>query len=237
MSAEFWMVVGAAAAAGLFFCGHLWRQAAGRANELESKLADQIDRAKQFAADLSKESQTRKRLSEELATFRNRADKVKRRKAKTTDQPLGTSARIRDHEAEAERFRLERDSAVSERDVLSDAISDLESQLAKSAQAWERATAPSITSSPMPTSEPSGEESALRKAQDELVSSRDRVVNLEEELEIGRLAEARIRKRMSNQEILYASVRAELEVKKDRLRTQEEQIQRLQALKVAVIDS
>jgi hypothetical protein len=31
-------------------------------------------------------------------------------------------------------------------------------------------------------------------------------------------------------------MRAELDVKKDRLRTQEEQLQRLQALKVAVID-
>ena len=46
----------------------------------------------------------------------------------------------------------------------------------------------------------------------------------------------RLRKRVDNQERLYASVRAELEVKKDRLRTQEEQIQRLEALKVAVAD-
>ena len=41
---------------------------------------------------------------------------------------------------------------------------------------------------------------------------------------------------MSNQEQLYASVRSELDVKKDRLRAQEEQIQRLQALKVAMSD-
>jgi hypothetical protein len=45
-----------------------------------------------------------------------------------------------------------------------------------------------------------------------------------------------MRKRMSNQEQLYASIRAELDVKKDRLRTQEEQLQRLQALKVSVVD-
>lgn len=231
------MVIGAAAAAGIFFCGRLWRQAAGRANELESKLAIQIDRAKQFAADLSKETQTRKRFSEELATLRKRADKVKRRKAKTPDQPLGTSARIRDHEAEAERFRFERDRAVSERDVLAESISDLESQLAKSAQALERATVRSITPSPTPTSEQARSESALGAAKIESASSRERVAKLEEELEIGRLAEVRMRKRMSNQELLYASVRAELDVKKDRLRTQEEQLQRLQALKVAVIDS
>jgi chromosome segregation ATPase len=231
------MVVGAAAAAGIFFCGHLWRQSVGRANELESKLAVQIDRAKQFAADLSKETQTRKRLSEELAFFRKRADKVKRRKAKTPDQPLGTSARIRDHEAEAERFRFERDRAVSERDALAQSISDLESQLAKSAKALERATTPATTPSPSPAIEQSGAESALGDARNDLTSSRERVAKLEEEVEMGRLAEARMRKRMNNQEILYASVRAELDVKKDRLRTQEEQLQRLQALKVVVIDS
>ena len=61
-------------------------------------------------------------------------------------------------------------------------------------------------------------------------------VSRTEELGIARGTEARMRKRMSNQEQLYASLRAELDVKKDRLRTQEEQLQRLQALKVAVID-
>ena len=44
----------------------------------------------------------------------------------------------------------------------------------------------------------------------------------------------RMRKRVTNQEQLYASLRAELDVKKDRLRTQEEQIQRLQALQAAI---
>ena len=59
---------------------------------------------------------------------------------------------------------------------------------------------------------------------------------MEEALAESREAQARMRKRMANQEQLYASVRSELEVKKDRLRTQEEQIQRLQALEVVVAD-
>jgi chromosome segregation ATPase len=230
------MVIGAASIAGLLFCGHLWRRVSRRAIDLESALADQINRAKQVAADLSKESQTRKRLSEELATFRKRADKTKRRKARTPEQPLGTSARIRDHEAEAERFRLERDRAASERDVLAESVVDLESRLAISARALERASEPADTMTPAPSSQGSVTESTSDKAQSELASSRERVAKLEDELKLGRLTEARMRKRMSNQEQLYASVRAELDVKKDRLRTQEEQLQRLQALKVAVID-
>ncbi len=53
---------------------------------------------------------------------------------------------------------------------------------------------------------------------------------------LARQTEARMRKRMDNKEQLYASLRAELDVKKDRLRTQEEQMQRLQALKAAVLE-
>ena len=62
------------------------------------------------------------------------------------------------------------------------------------------------------------------------------VKQLEQALTAARETESRMRKRMSNQEQLYASLRSELEVKKDRLRTQEERIQRLQALEVAVAD-
>ncbi len=69
-----------------------------------------------------------------------------------------------------------------------------------------------------------------------MASALEREKKLQSELEIARQSDLRVRKRMSNQEMLYASLRAELDVKKDRLRTQEEQLQRLQALKVAVID-
>jgi predicted nucleic acid-binding Zn-ribbon protein len=69
-----------------------------------------------------------------------------------------------------------------------------------------------------------------------LGQSRERIEKLEGERKAASQTEARLRKRIDNQEQLYASLRGELEAKKDRLRTQEEQLQRLQALKVAVLD-
>jgi len=68
----------------------------------------------------------------------------------------------------------------------------------------------------------------------ELGEATELVAKMTEELKLAKETELRTRKRMNNQEQLYASVRAELDVKKDRLRTQEEQIQRLQAMKVVV---
>ena len=67
-----------------------------------------------------------------------------------------------------------------------------------------------------------------------LVEARERIGKLESELSISKESEIRMRKRMANQEQLYASIRAEIEVKKDRLRAQEEKIQRLEALSAAV---
>ena len=62
----------------------------------------------------------------------------------------------------------------------------------------------------------------------------ERIGKLQGQLELAKQSEVRMRKRMSNQEQLYASIRSELEVKKDRLRAQDERIQRLEALGVAL---
>jgi len=76
----------------------------------------------------------------------------------------------------------------------------------------------------------------MNELQASLVQARARIEELSAEVEAARRTELRLRKRADNQEQLYASVRGELEVKKDRLRTQEEQLQRLRALKVAVLE-
>ncbi|MBW2496839.1 MAG: hypothetical protein JRF61_06150, partial [Deltaproteobacteria bacterium] len=64
----------------------------------------------------------------------------------------------------------------------------------------------------------------------------ERLSELEGQLDEARTNEARLRKRIARQEELYAALRGELEVKKDRLRAQTEQIERLQALKVTVVE-
>ena len=67
-----------------------------------------------------------------------------------------------------------------------------------------------------------------------LAEATERISKLESELELAKQSEFRLRKRMANQEQLYASIRAELEVKKDRVRAQEEKIQRLEALSAVI---
>ena len=230
LSAEGWMVIGVGVIAAFLVLAQLWRRAEGRVAELEIEAARFAAKAKRLGADLTNEARARRRQSEELAGLRKRADKTKRRKLKGGDQPLGTSQRIRDHESEVERVGLERDGAIAERKSLETSLADLELRLAASARALEAATAQPVVEVSI---EPA---TALDEARGELASSRERVSKLESELELARQTEARVRKRMGNQEILYASLRAELDVKKDRLRTQEEQLRRLQALKVAVID-
>jgi hypothetical protein len=49
-----------------------------------------------------------------------------------------------------------------------------------------------------------------------------------------RKAKARLKKKVETQDLLYTSLRSELDVKKDRLRAQQEVIERLQALEVAL---
>lgn len=228
LNANIWLAIGVIV--GGFLLVRLWRKAEDRVVRLEEEAETLTTEGKQLAASLSKETQARKRLSDELASLRNKADKAKRRQAKTVDRPLGTTARIRDHESQIERIELERDKARSEREALAHDAARLEIQLAASQRALEEASAPR----PKPIA--SELENTLERVNSELASSRERVGKLNEELELVRQSESRMRKRMNNQEQLYASLRAELDVKKDRLRTQEEQLQRLQALKVAVID-
>ena len=228
LSGEIWL--GLVAIAAVLILARWWRTAEGRVARLELEAEALVAKYKELAAGFSKQTQDRKRLAEELTTLRNKTDKAKRRQSRTLDQPLGTTARIRDHEAQVERVELERDRVKSEREDLAKEVIRLEARLETSALALAEA------SQPRPKPIPSQIELALDRAQAELATSREELAKRNDELGIAQQTEARMRKRMSNQEQLYASMRAELDVKKDRLRTQEEQLQRLQALKVAVID-
>jgi chromosome segregation ATPase len=227
-SGEIWLA--GVAIAGVLVLARLWRTAEGRVAGLQAETEALTVEGKQLGARLSKQTQARKRQAEELATLRKKADKANRRQSKPVDQPLGTTARIRDHEAQVERVELERDRANSEREELARQVARLETRLEASARALEEATAP------LPTAIANQAETSLERAQAELAASHEQRTKLRDELGIAQQTEARMRKRMNNQDQLYASLRAELDVKKDRLRTQEEQLQRLQALKVAVID-
>ncbi len=218
----------------------MWRSAEARASLLSADKEKLVGDREELTARLSREVQARKKQSGELAAQRKRVDKAKKRKAKgVPDLPLGTASRIGDLEDQIERVERERDRSRAEREQLAQQVAQLEARVEFSARAAEAASAAkleAVTAVSAAESDAPVSGSGLEAVRAELSESRERASKLAEELEVAKQAEVRMRKRMNNQERLYASIRAELDVKKDRLRAQEEKIQRLQALKVAVAD-
>jgi colicin import membrane protein len=226
------VVTAVAALAGL---GGAWRAAAGRARSLRAELDAALDRADGLATELEQTSRVRKRQAEELAELRHRSEKARRRRSRTNEPPLGTAARMRDQEERVARVERERDRAEragerarAEAESLADEVKRLGARLDEAGIALEAARAA--------PPETAAVEQTLGTVRAALEASEERARTLEQTLAARDASEARLRKRIQNQEQLYASLRAELEAKKDRLRTQEEQLQRLQALKVAVLD-
>ncbi|MGB0620844.1 MAG: hypothetical protein ACPGVZ_15380 [Myxococcota bacterium] len=199
--------------------GELWRRAEARVALAEDHAETLRTEREELTARLSRERQTRTQQGEELTALRKRVDKAKKRSARAekgaADLPLGTAARVADLESQIERAERERDRGRAEREQLAAQVANLEARL----EVARRPAAPIAT---VPDEGPG------------LAEATERISKLESELELAKQSELRIRKRMVNQEQLYASIRAELEVKKDRLRAQEEKIQRLEALSAAI---
>ena len=202
----------------------LWRRAEARIVAQEEALEGLRSERESLTAGLSRERRARTEQGEELATLRKRVDKAKKRSARAekgaADLPLGTASRIADLEAQIERVERERDRSRAEREQLAAQVGNLEARL-------EVARRPAQPAAPPAT--PDAEREAAR-----LAEAVERVDKLENQLELAKQSEVRMRRRMATQEQLYASIRAELDVKKDRLRAQEEKIQRLEALSAAV---
>ena len=228
MSSGEWILIVASlmAIAGI---AYLWRASEARAAQLSAANGKLESEREDLKVRLARESQARKKQADELAIHRKRADKIKKRETRTSpEQPLGTASRIADLESELGRALRERNQSQLEREQLASQIAKLEARIEVSARAAEVARA-----TPVVTVEPPADPDQEALAA-QLAERTERLGKLESELDEAKIAASRMRKRMSNQEQLYASVRAELDVKKDRLRTQEEQIQRLQALKASV---
>ena len=202
----------------------LWRRAEARVVAQEEALEGLRSERESLTAGLSRERRARTEQGEELATLRKRVDKAKKRSARAekgaADLPLGTASRIADLEAQIERVERERDRSRAEREQLAAQVGNLEARL-------EVARRPAQPAAPPAT--PDAEREAAR-----LAEAVERVDKLEDQLELAKQSEVRTRRRIATQEQLYASIRAELDVKKDRLRAQEEKIQRLEALSAAV---
>jgi chromosome segregation ATPase len=211
----------------------LWRAADGSRRALEASLEEAEGAREELRNKLLREADGRKRQSEELAELRRKADKARRRSARgekgSGDRPVGTATRMADLEERLTLVERERDRARAECARLESEALRREAEFAAARRAAESA-AVAAEKKPIPAAPPAVSDSSLVEGLEA------RVTELGAALEAAQQNEARLRKRMTNQEQLYASIRAELEVKKDRLRAQEERIHRLEAFRVAIAD-
>jgi predicted nucleic acid-binding Zn-ribbon protein len=209
-----------------------------RARALGVELAEgEIDREKlrgelaASRAQLEKASAKARQRGDELGELRKKLDKQKRRAAPAKGTaPAAGAARVGELEQELETARQARDAAREEATGLSAELSRLRAQLA------ERATPPPAAVEAQPAETPllvNDAITALQRRVDEAEQARGAA---QAELVEARKQTERLKGKARTQEVLYASIRSELEAKKDRLRTQQEELERLQALKVAVID-
>ena len=213
--------------------GWLWRKADAARSDLEASVAELVQSLDALQTKLARETEGRKRQAEELSDFRRRADKARRRSSRSQkpggDRPVGTATRMADLETRLAAAERDRDRARAECDRLSNEGEHLRAE----ASAARRLAETEARRSSEPVEVAEGPTPVTAEASADLEA---RLEELGEALEASKRNEARLRKRMGTQEQLYASLRAELEVKKDRLRAQEERIQRLEAFRVVVSD-
>jgi chromosome segregation ATPase len=207
--------LGALAALFLNFRARASAAEASNAWAENEKLAEDL---KSVREQLGKQSGKLAKHDEDVAALRKRLDKAKRR---THSAPgAGTesaSVTSLERDAELEEARQARDGARSEADSLAAEVSRLRAKLA-------------LKPEPKPVPE-STELAELRVDRAQAVADLAKSQEAQEELRRGK---ARLKKKVDNQELLYVALRTELEVKKDRLRAQQEVIERLQALEVSL---
>jgi chromosome segregation ATPase len=170
---------------------------------------------------LDKRAGAQRRQSDQDRDTRRKLEKAKKRasQARAEQQEemervrqLEGQLRLREADVKGLREELARLSASS---VSPDRVAEREAGLARAKQEISGLTARAEKAEATAAAATAAKEEATRKLEKDV---------------------SRLRRKTATQETLYASVRSELEVKKDRLRTQTEELERLRAYKVAVLD-
>jgi len=219
-----WVIAGAACVAAFGFFLRLRQLAveAGEARIAADKLGGELRASRE---QLERESGKLRRKSDELAELRKRHDKLKKRKDGHDGggaKPSSGAASVT--EREVEEARQARDRARAEVQTL-----DGELEAVRDALAAATAAPP-----PPPPDSISGDEAAKLRA--EAAKAGDTVQAARKQADDADKMVVRLKKRLDAQELAYVQMRGELEAKKDRLSTQQEQIERLRALKVSLVD-
>jgi len=197
------------------------RASAGEASKAwaeNEKLAGDL---KAVREQLGKQSGKLAGHDEEVVALRKRLDKAKRRSGAAPSGNEGVPASQLELEAELEEARQARDGARSEAEALAAEVSRLRAKLAPKPE-------------PEPEENPTPETTELEELRAAGTQAAADLAKSQEAQEELRRAKARLKKKIDTQELLYVAIRTELEAKKDRLRGQQELIERLQALEVSL---
>lgn len=215
----------AAGVAGAIFAASKGQALAAVRAELEGA-REELEASREKTA---KKGEAERRRDEELAELRRRLEKTKRRAGQVREEERQESERIR---ALEEQLRLAQADLKSHRGELQ----RLEAALAEAQRQAERRPPPPPPARELPPppkpEAPPADETLVRRAE----HAEARALGLEEALVAARIDVERLRRRAAAQEKLYAALRGELDAKKERLRTQQEELERLRALRAVLAD-
>lgn len=214
--------VAAIAAIGALLVATSRSRALGAANEELTRLREELEKAQQR---VSRRSDAERRRDEELAELRRRLEKTKKRASQARDGERQESERIREL---AEKLRL----AEADTRAMRGEVQRLEAAL--EAQRGEARPPPKPAPpapAPAPAEPPPPTDDALQKR-----AAEARALALEEQLVAARVDVERMKRKAAAQERLYVAIRGELDAKKERLRTQQEELERLRALRLVLAD-
>ena len=220
---EAFLLAVAGLAVGVFFFARARaaRSALQQEQAAVSKLTNQLEGARNQRETNAKSMANH---AAEVAELRKRLEKAKRRASQAASQgekSVAASA-FSELEAQLEEVRQSRDEARREARGLSEELSRL------------RKASPA----PPPTVEkPLLENSAVEDLQRELESAQSSLSQAQAENEAREKAHKKLKRKVETQELLYVSMRSELDAKKDRLRTQQEELERLMAIQAVLHES
>jgi chromosome segregation ATPase len=213
-----WLLFAASVAVGLVALSRM--RAADREVAQRDARITELDAALETAhQDTAKSVAKQHKLAEELEQARRKLDKARKRGERDTDRAKGGAARAASEpEGAIEAVRQERDAARLRADALTEEL----------AKANERISAAAAADKPLL------DNAAITALQKRLHDAQQASSKLGTELAEARAKSERAQKKHETDQLLYASMRGELAAKKDRLRTQTEELERLRAMKVAI---
>jgi len=212
-----WLIAALAVAVALAALARI-RTSSVEASQRELGVEKLRDELRTTREQLKKAVAKQRRSGEELVHARRKLEKTKKRVARIEADPRDAGPSRSEDPGEAlETARQARDAARNE-------ARELAAEL-------ERLRAEANGEAPP---EPLLDNPAIEALQKRLNEADGELGRLRNELAVARTDGAKLKEKIQTEKLLYVSIRGELQVKKDRLRAQTEENERLRALKVVV---